>query len=56
MIFASDNISCFIFSKRNDNATIVFIFFNFFISFNSSQKRKRLCSSFHIPRLIWVCL
>ena len=34
MIFASDNISCFIFSKRNDNATIVFIFFNFFISFN----------------------
>ena len=33
-VFVSDNISCFIFSKETDNATIVFISFIFFISFN----------------------
>ena len=44
MIFASDNISCFIFSKRNDNATIVFIFFNFFISFNSQDRFSLIIS------------
>ena len=26
--------------KRNDNATIVFIFFNFFISYNYPKKEK----------------
>ena len=34
MIFVKDNISCFIFPKETDNATIVFISFIFFISFN----------------------
>ena len=34
MIFVKDNISCLTPQQETDNATIVFIFFNFFISFN----------------------
>ena len=40
MIFVKDNISSIIFPKGIDNATIVFISFIFFISFNYSNQNN----------------
>ena len=38
MKFVTRNVITFISPIGNDNATIVFIFFNFFISFNFPQR------------------